>query len=372
MAVTGMAFAFVGCAGIEVANGPQAEWRMGREKECKGDIQGALAAYRSAGARGNKMALYDAGRLQLKTSRTGDWESCRRALRMLCDCANTESAGFYYVQSDSEAARAAALAELAHAFEQGLVVKEDPLLAGYLYQEAIAVRMANDQWFSDHSHDVAYATVFESTRSAEKGFSRMSSLGYAGEPYRWAEIAERINPTKASPKTGSGEQKGFDIVSMSYDPENGDATLFEYSIPSDKEFTLATDEAIRREMFAKVKQEYCGRHPGADPADVRVSATHYQKTGNRLTYAVAAFWLRPTELEYSSQTRTGVLRLRFEGRDIRDAEAWAREHLEELANAQNIVLTTGQTPPQGARYRYKSIQSIDDGARLEIWFQTIE
>lgn len=368
-----MALLVVGCASIDIAGTPYAEWRAGRDMERRGDSNGALSAYRSAGAKGSKMALFDAGRLMLRTEKNGDPDSGRQALQILCDCANTESAGFYYVQTDSEAARAAALAELAHAFENGVAVEQDYSIAGYLYHEAVETRAANSRWFSSHSGNAAYSDVIGRVAQAEKGLSRMTALGYGGEKYRWTEINNRIAPQSSFQKKGGrGTGKDYEIVSMSFSGGNRDETIFEYRIPYGAEFTLATDQAIRREMFAKVKQEYCSRHPGADPSDVRASATHYQKTGNELSYTVAAFWLRPSELEYSATTRKGVLRLRFDGKDLLDAQEWVRGHLEELVNAQNVVITTGQRPAQGAKYKYGSLRSIDDGARLEMHFETVE
>lgn len=200
--------------------------------------------------------------------------------------------------------------------------------------------------------------------------ARMAALGYSGETYRWSEITERLRPSPDhSRKAG---KKDFEIVSMSFDVDNRDETIFEYRIPDGVEFTLAIDQAIRHEMFSKVKQEYCARHPGANPADVRASATHYQKTGNRLSYVVAVFWLHPTELEYSDATRCGILRLRFDGKEIVDAQEWARENLEELVNTRNVVLVSGRRPPRNAKYKFGAIRTIDDGARLEIHFMAIE
>lgn len=339
--------------------------------ESQGDARAAIAAYRNAGARGDKMALYDAGRLALQSSK--DPGALKQGLRELCDCANSESAGFYFVQEDSEAARAAALAELARAFETGRGVPQDVSVAGYLYKQAEDAWSSNARWFARNESDARYAEVFRSIRTIPGGLDRTSALGYSGENYRWMEISERIRPPTRSGEGGAGaRRKEFEIVSMSFAGGDRDETIFEYRIPDGVEFTLSIDEAIRREMFAKVKQEYCARHPGADPVDVRASAVHYQKTGNWLTYKIAAFWLRPTELAYSASTRKGVLRLRFDGKDILEAREWARMNLEQLVESQNVVLSTGQRPPKNALYKFGSLHSIDDGARLEIEFETVE
>lgn len=336
--------------------------------EAAGDVRGALAAYRSAGAQGDKMALFDAGRLAVQSGK--DPMAVRNGLLMLCDCANLESAGFYFAQKNSDAARMAALTELARAFENGVAVDQDSSIAGYLYQQAAEAESASGQWLAKNAGKRDYAEVSRRRGEGQKGVARMVALGYGGETYRWPEIADRLRPASSSAR--KGKRKDFEIVSMSFDVGNQDETIFEYKIPEGVEFTLAIDQAIRREMFSKVKQEYCARHPGADPADVRASATHYQKTGNHLSYVVAAFWLHPSELEYSDTTKHGVLRLRFDGKDILDAQTWARENLEELVNAQNVVLVSGRRPAENAKYKYGAIRSIDDGARLEIHFATIE
>lgn len=336
--------------------------------ERSGDYRGALASYRSAGAEGDKMALFDAGRLVIGTS-TEPGE-VRRALLSLCDCANLESAGFYYVQKDSDAVRMAALVELGRAFEAGLAVEQDPSIAGYLYQQASEAENAGGQWFRDNSRDRDYDEVFRRKGEGRKGVGRMSAFGYGGEVYRWTEITARVRPPQVhSPARG---KKEFEIVSMSYDTANRDESIFEYRIPDGVEFTLSSDQAIRREMFAKVKQEYCARHPGANPADVRASTTHYQKTGNSLTYVVTTFRLQPSELDFSAATQRGVLLLRFEGRDFREIQSWVKENLDELVNTQNVVLVSGQRPPRNAKFKVGSMRTIDDGTRLEIHFTAIE
>lgn len=125
----------MGCANPVLAPPRGEHWKAGRAMERAGNVQGALSAYQTAGAQGDKMALFDAGRLAV-ASASADSGAARRGLLLLCDCANLESAGFYYVQKDSDAVRMAALAELARAFEEGVSVDQDISIAGYLYQKA--------------------------------------------------------------------------------------------------------------------------------------------------------------------------------------------------------------------------------------------
>ena len=57
-----------GCATPQMGPRPSGQWRAGHAMERSGDYRGALASYRSAGAEGDKMALFDAGRLVIGTS----------------------------------------------------------------------------------------------------------------------------------------------------------------------------------------------------------------------------------------------------------------------------------------------------------------
>ena len=103
---------FAGCTTLPTAAEPgEGEWRAGHAAEAAGDARTALGHYLAASARGLKIAQYDAGRLLVAMDDSPARQ--REGLDLLAGCANTEAAGFYFVQRNSEAAKFAALAELA-------------------------------------------------------------------------------------------------------------------------------------------------------------------------------------------------------------------------------------------------------------------
>lgn len=362
------ALMLAGCATMPMAMEPgESEWRAGHAAEAAGDSRSALNSYLVASTRGLKIAQYDAGRLMVALD--GEPARQREGLELLSGCANTESAGFYFVKKDSEAAKFAALAELASLFENGRVVPRDTQVAGYLYDRAQDVERNLGGWFSSNRSNPAARSVFAARKNAAEGYSRMEKLGYAGERFEWSEI----NSLLTTDSGVSGKAKGrlrYKIASSSFDPSS-ETAIYEYEI-TDGEYNLETDRIIVREMCRKIKNEFCDRHPELDPADVYASPKSYATTGNRVTYEVSVFWLKPTELEYSARTRTGILAIRTDGRNLADAEAWARKNIETLAASQNAVLSVGERPPSGARYKILDTELVDSGTRLKIKFQTID
>jgi hypothetical protein len=265
---------------------------------------------------------------------------------LLAGCANTETAGFYFVQKNSEAAKFASLAELAALFENGRVVPRDAQVAGFLYERAREEERNLGDWFSSNRSDSAAKAVFSARKAVSDGKERMAKLGYAGEKYEWTDVRALLSDGISA---GTGRKKGlrYTIVSSSFDSET-ETAIYEYEIV-EGDYNLETDKILVREMCRKIKSEFCDRHPELDPADVFASPKSYTTSGNRVSYVVSVFWLKPTELEYSAATKTGTLVIRTDGRNPADAEAWARKNIEALVSSQNAAIVVGDPPPPGAQ-----------------------
>lgn len=345
----------------------EGEWRAGHAAEAAGDARTALGHYLAASARGLKIAQYDAGRLLVAMDDSPARQ--REGLDLLAGCANTGAAGFYFVQRNSEAAKFAALAELASLFENGRAVPRDTQVAGYLYGRAQEEERNLDKWFASNRANAAVQSVFSKRGAISEGFGRMSKLGYAGERFEWAEINSLL-VGEAGPKGKPGPRLRYKIVSSSFDPAS-ETAIYECEIV-EGDYNLETDRILVREMCRKIKNEFCDRHPELDPGDVRVSPKNYSTVGNHVSYEVSAFWLKPTELAYSARTRTGMLVIRTDGRNLPDAEAWARKNLEALVASQNVALTVGEKPSPGAQYKILDTQLVEGGTRLKIKFETVQ
>lgn len=357
-----------GCVSMPMAQEPgESEWRVGHAAEAAGDTHTALNNYLSASARGLKIAQYDAGRLLVAMNDSPARQ--REGLELLAGCANTEAAGFYFVQRDSEAAKFAALVELASLFENGRIVPRDTQVAGFLYGKAQEEERNLGKWFASNHSNATVQNVFSMRRTTSDGFSRMTRLGYAGERFDWSEINSLLVGETDS-KGKPGRRPNYKIVSSSFNPAS-ETAIYEYEIV-EGDYNLETDRIIVREMCRKIKTEFCDRHPELDPADVHASPKSYSTAGNRVSYEVSVFWLKPTELAYSASTGNGTLVIRTDGRNIADAEAWARKNIEALAASQNVVLTVGEKPPQGAQYKILDTRLVDGGTRMKINFETVQ
>ena len=357
-----------GCSSLTLSQEPgESEWRAGHAAEDAGDMRTALNRYLEASARGLKIAQYDAGRILVSID--DDSARQREGLKLLAGCANTEAAGFYFVQKNSEAAQFAALAELASLFETGRIVPRDTHVAGFLYGRAQEEERKLEKWFSSNRSDSAVKSVFSARKAASDGRTRMAGFGYEGERFDWPGILSLFPGGNSTVSPVSPKNFRYMIVSSSFDSET-ETAIYEYEI-LEGDYNLDVDRIITREMYRKIKTEFCGRHPEFDPMDVQASSKSFTTSGNRVSYVVSVFWLKPTELEYSAATRIGTLVIRTDGRNPADAEAWARKNIEALVTSQNVAIVAGDPPPPGAQYKILDFRFVDAGKRFEVKFRTI-
>ncbi|MBQ6473735.1 MAG: hypothetical protein IJJ33_17245 [Victivallales bacterium] len=74
-------------------------------------------------------------------------------------------------------------------------------------------------------------------------------------------------------------------------------------------------------------------------------------------------------MDYDASLRRGRMTVRFNSavRGADWARAWARMNIETLVRDKNILLTTGERPPEG---QYRSLGANWTGDILEIEFET--
>lgn len=360
--------AVVGCMSPSVGSEAGRDaWEAGHKAESAGDVETAVSSYLAAASRGLKIAQYDAGRLLIGLKDSPSRQ--RQGVELLEQCANMEASGFYFVQRDSEAAKFAALTELAALFESGRMVGADPGVAGYLYRLADAEQRNLSRWFSERKADRNVAAVFGARAASGAGLVRMEKRGYAGEKFDWPEIRARL-VSDSGGTAGKKRSLRYQIASSSFDEKTATA-IFEYDI-LEGDYDLETDRRIVAEMCRKVKSEFCDRHPEIDPGDVYAAPKSYSSLGKRVSYVVSVFWLKPTELTYSAATKQGVLLIRTDGRNLAEAQSWARKNIEPLVSSQNVALKVGERPPQGAHFKILDTALVDGGSRLRVSFATLD
>ncbi|MBQ6471125.1 MAG: hypothetical protein IJJ33_04015, partial [Victivallales bacterium] len=72
-------------------------------------------------------------------------------------------------------------------------------------------------------------------------------------------------------------------------------------------------------------------------------------------------------LEYDAATRRGKLAVRFNPGQVEEARVYIQRNIETLVRDKNILLTTGERPPEG---QYRSLGEKWNGDILEIEFET--
>ena len=133
---------------------------------------------------------------------------------------------------------------------------------------------------------------------------------------------------------------------------------------------------VRSEVEGNVRREFLAANPGADESLVRVvSLERYD--GKIVRFEVRAYALppevEPVGYEYSQETRRGTMRFRVAERaraNMAKVKAWARENIAAVVMDKNVVLTSGQRPPEGATFRSLD-ENFSDGI-LTVEFEAIE
>ena len=133
---------------------------------------------------------------------------------------------------------------------------------------------------------------------------------------------------------------------------------------------VSTERAIRREYIEDLKLDYAETYGLADLASIYVDFTQFSLKDRRIEGRAVVFTATPdTTMQYDANTRRGKITVRFNSavRGTDWARGWARRNIETLVRDKNILLTTGEKPPEG---HYLSRGEQWHGDVLEIEFET--
>ena len=133
---------------------------------------------------------------------------------------------------------------------------------------------------------------------------------------------------------------------------------------------VSTERTIRREYIEDLKLDYAETYGLRDLASVYVDFTQFSLKDRRIEGRAVVFTATPdTTMQYDANTRRGKITVRFNSsvRGTDWARGWARRNIETLVRDKNILLTTGEKPPEG---HYLSRGEQWHGDVLEIEFET--
>lgn len=140
-----------------------------------------------------------------------------------------------------------------------------------------------------------------------------------------------------------------------------------FALKMNGECTIEAFSSIENEFREHVRNAFLKSHPSVDArfliVDVRPSVDKGKVVGT-----AAVLTIKPVSMAYDAKMRQGKISVRFGPGQYEEARAWARKNIETLARDKNLVLVTGQLPPE-ARY-YSLGETVKDGNVLEIEFRT--
>ena len=157
------------------------------------------------------------------------------------------------------------------------------------------------------------------------------------------------------------------VVRLAHDA-GGDFTcrftleLLELPIDPDK-----AKSAVLQEFGESLKEEYVDSVSGAKQMSLAVNYTDVKIDGKLIQGCATVLAMSLVSLSYDANTRRGKLAVKFNEGQMEVARAWVRKNIETLARDKNIVLMTGQPPPEAT---YRSLGEKINGNVMEIEFRT--
>ena len=125
--------------------------------------------------------------------------------------------------------------------------------------------------------------------------------------------------------------------------------------------------AVAQEFAEQVKGEYADTYPGTSRSSLVVDFANMKANGRMIEGRAVVLAIVPMALSYDANIRRGKMRVKFNGGQAEEARAWIHRNIKTLAHDKNILLTTGQLPPEATYY---SLGEKVEGNVMEIEFKT--
>ena len=137
---------------------------------------------------------------------------------------------------------------------------------------------------------------------------------------------------------------------------------------------FGVDGEVRPRILQELRDDFAGRNPHVPPGEINAFASYTTEEGGRtLVYVGVAESLIPSleSLTYSAETRRGTVTMRLAGGvDLRRSKEFVRNNISAIVCDKNVLLTAGERPPDGAKYRSLD-ENFADGV-LTVEFEAVE
>lgn len=135
------------------------------------------------------------------------------------------------------------------------------------------------------------------------------------------------------------------------------------------------DREVKEQILQELRDDFAGRNPDMPRGEINAFATYTTEDGGRtLVYVGQASSLIPAleNLSYSAEQRRGTVTMRLAGggADLRRSKEFVRQNISAIVCDKNVMLTAGERPPDGAKYR--SLDENFSGGVLTVEFEAVE
>jgi len=201
----------------------------------------------------------------------------------------------------------------------------------------------------------------EKLRKEEEARKQRLALEVQKRQREIADIQRQAQLTASSTE----QQNAYTIETLKWDKEKDFSCMFRVRLNGD--CTAEAFFAVQKTFITHIRYSYLMAHPTDSPRSLVVDVRPNVENGFIVGRA-EVLTIKPISLSYDANTRRGRLSVKFSPGQYEEARAWARKNIETLARDKNLVLVTGQLPPE-ARY-YSLGETVKDGNVLEIEFRT--
>ena len=151
-------------------------------------------------------------------------------------------------------------------------------------------------------------------------------------------------------------------------------TVWRVKILAETQNAFTVDREVKAQILQELRDDFAGRNPHVPRGEINAFATYTTEDGGRtLVYVGVAESLIPSleSLTYSAETHRGTVTMRLAGgADLPRSKEFVRNNISAIVCDKNVVLTAGERPPDGAKYRSLD-ENFADGV-LTVEFEAVE
>lgn len=142
---------------------------------------------------------------------------------------------------------------------------------------------------------------------------------------------------------------------------------YSFELTADCSLTLALANRIKEDMRRTLLADYAQSHKIQAGVAVQTDFSEFTISKNKISGCVAVRQLKIVALDYDANTHKGVVRVKMEGTSLEMVRSLVRRNIENIVKDKNIVLVTGEIPPDA--HFFLGDERVVDGNIYEMEFE---